>query len=73
LRTLLTTITTQPARLLRLPEYGLTPGSRADLVVWDCVRAEEAVTALPPRILVVKRGRVTVEARHEVIDRWRSP
>jgi cytosine/creatinine deaminase len=73
LRTLLTTITTQPARLLRLPEYGLTPGSRADLVVWDCARAEEAVTTLPTRILVVKRGRVTVEARHQVLDRWRSP
>ncbi len=73
LRTLLTMITTHPARLLRLADYGLTPGSRADLVVWDCARAEDAVATLAPRALVIKRGRVTVESRREIVDRWRSP
>jgi cytosine deaminase len=71
LRALLAAITLHPARLLRLPDYGLAPGCQADLVVWDCGHAEDIVTTLAPRTLVVKRGRITVEARHEVVDRWR--
>jgi cytosine deaminase len=72
LRALLAAITLHPARMLRLPDYGLAPGCLADLVAWDCASPEEVVAALPPRTLVVKRGRVTVEARHEVIERWRA-
>ncbi len=72
LRTLLDTITVHPARLLRLPDYGLAPGCHADLVVWDCERAEEVVATLPPRILVVKRGRVTIEHERRVRERWRD-
>ena len=72
LRALMDAITTQPARLLRLPDYGLTPGCYADLVAWDCTRPEDAVATLPMRTLVVKRGRVTVEAHREVIERWRA-
>jgi len=72
LRALMEAITVHPARLLRLPDYGLAPGCRADLVVWDCTRAEDAVATLAPRTLVVKRGRVTVEHRREVIERWRA-
>jgi cytosine deaminase len=71
LRALLAAITLHPARLLRLPDYGLAPGCRADLVVWDCARPEETVAAVPWRTLVIKRGRVTLEARHDVIERWR--
>jgi cytosine/creatinine deaminase len=73
LRALLTAITVYPARLLRLPDYGLAPGCFADLVVWDCVQPEEVVASLPSRTLVVKRGRVTIQTRHEVIQRWREP
>src|SRR5438477_3609301 len=71
LRALMDTVTVQPARLLRLPDYGLAPGCYADLVVWDCARTEDTVATLAPRTLVVKRGRVTVEARREIIERWR--
>jgi cytosine deaminase len=71
LRSLLDTITTHPARLLRRPDHGLTPGCRADLVVWDCLRAEDAIATMAPRVLVIKAGRITVEARHDVIERWR--
>jgi cytosine/creatinine deaminase len=73
LRALLTTITLHPARLLRLPDYGLAPGCYADLVVWDCAQPEDVVAVLPPRRLVIKRGRVTIEAHHEVRQRWREP
>ena len=72
LRALLTAITLHPARLLRLAAYGLAPGCYADLVVWDCTLPEEVVATLPPRTLVVKRGRVTIEARHDVVERWRA-
>lgn len=72
LRALLAAITLHPARLLRLPDYGLATGCRADLVAWDCATPEEAVATVPPRTLVIKRGRVTVEAHHHVVERWRA-
>ena len=70
---LLSTITTHPASILRLPDYGLAPGCRADLVVWDCERVEDIVAARPPRAFVVKRGAVTVERQQRVVERWRAP
>ena len=72
LRALLAAITVHPARLLRLPDYGLAPGCRADLVVWECASPEDAIATLPARTLVVKRGRVTLELRQQVIERWRD-
>jgi cytosine deaminase len=71
LRALLDAITVHPARLLRRPEYGLTPGCRADLVVWDCLRAEDAIATMAPRVLVIKAGRITIETNHTVVERWR--
>jgi cytosine deaminase len=73
MRELVATLTTYPARILRLADYGLAPGCRADLVVWECEQPEEIVAALPPRALVVKNGRVTVEHERRVRERWREP
>jgi cytosine deaminase len=72
MRMLLDTITIHPARMLRLPDYGLAIGCRADLVVWDCARPEDVVAALPPRLLVIKRGRVTIEHERRTRERWRE-
>ena len=72
LKALLAAITVHPARMLRLPDYGLAAGCGADLVVWDCQTPEDAVATLPARALVMKRGRVTVQTRHEVIESWRT-
>jgi cytosine deaminase len=72
MRMLLDTITVHPARMLRLPDYGLTPGCRANLVVWDCATAEDAVATPPPRLLVIKDGRVTIEHEHRLRERWRE-
>ena len=72
LRRLLNTITVHPAAILRLPDYGLDRGCRADLVAWDCEHVEDIVAARPPRTLVVKRGRVTVEHARRVVERWRD-
>lgn len=46
------------AAVLGLTEYGLTPGAPADLCVVDGPTPAAAVVALPPRRLVLKRGRV---------------
>jgi cytosine/creatinine deaminase len=54
-------LTTEPARILGLLDYGLALGCRADLVVWEAERTEEVVSALAPCWLVVKAGRVTIE------------
>jgi cytosine deaminase len=72
LRRLLNTITVHPAAILRLPDYGLDPGCRADLVAWDCERVEDIVAARPPRAVIVKRGRVTVQHERRVVERWRE-
>ena len=72
LRALLDTVTTHPARILRLPDDGVAAGCRADLVLWECERAEDVAMALPPRALVVKGGRISVETEHRVRARWRE-
>jgi len=73
LRQLVDAITIHPARLLRLPDYGLAPGARADLVLWECERLEDVVAAQPGRALVVKDGRVTVQWDRRARARWREP
>jgi cytosine deaminase len=65
-------LTTHPARILRLPDYGLTAGARADLVIWEAERVEDVVAALAPCRLVVKAGRVSVEHTRSVTEPWRS-
>jgi len=66
-------VTEYPARILRLPHYGLHVGAQADLVLWDTERPEEIITALAPPRLVVKRGRITVEHERAVREPWRGP
>jgi cytosine deaminase len=73
MRDLFDALTVHPARILRLPDYGLAPGCRADLVVWNCERVEDIVAALPDRAFVLKHGRVTVEQQRTVRARWREP
>ena len=68
----LETLTTQPARILRIPDYGLGVGSRADLVVWEAERAQQVVSAQRPCRLIVKAGRVTVEHARSVREPWRA-
>jgi cytosine deaminase len=73
LRQVLDTLTAHPARILRLPEYGLTVGGRADLVIWEAERAEDVVAALAPCHLAVKGGRISIEHARSVAEPWREP
>jgi cytosine/creatinine deaminase len=68
----LSVLTTQPARILRIADYGVAVGSRADLVVWEAERAEHVVSALCPCRLVVKAGRITAEHTRSVAEPWRG-
>jgi cytosine deaminase len=72
LRTLVDCLTIYPARILRLPDYGIVQGCRADLVVWDCERVEDIVAAQPFRPWVIKNGRVTVEHERRIRPRWKE-
>ena len=53
------------AKVLRLPDYGLIPGARADLVVLDAERPAEALREQAPRRWVIRRGRIVAETVRE--------
>ena len=54
-------VTDDAARLLRLPDYGLAPGARADLVILDAETAHDALREQAPRRWVLRGGRVVAE------------
>lgn len=56
-------ITTNAARLMGLPDYGLEVGKRADLVVLDAPSVKEAFRLQAPRLYVIREGRVVAETR----------
>jgi cytosine deaminase len=66
-------LTDNPARLLRLPDYGLHVGARADLVLWETERPAEVVTTMAPRRLVVKAGRLSIQHERTCTEFWRTP
>jgi cytosine deaminase len=69
---ILTMLTEHPARILRLPDYGLRVGARADLVLWETERPAEVVTTMAPRRLVVKAGRLSIEHERTCTELWRT-
>ena len=69
---ILAMVTEHPARMLRLPDYGLRVGARADLVLWETERPAEVVTTMAPRRLVVKAGRLSIEHVRTCTELWRT-
>lgn len=67
LHTVLPMITTNPAKALKLKDYGIFEGAKASLVVLDTKRYQDAIIDIPSRLLVVKDGVVTVELKKELI------
>jgi cytosine deaminase len=51
-------ITTNPARALRLRDYGLAEGCRADFVVLDAGDAAQAIAEQAEKLYVIKAGRI---------------
>jgi cytosine/creatinine deaminase len=70
IRTLFDMIGPNPARALGLPDYGLEPGCRADLVIFDAPTEMDAVRLVAPRRFVLRGGTIvarTEPARHTVV------
>ena len=53
-------ITRRPAQLMRLGDYGVAVGKRADLVVLDATDPAMAVAEVAPVLYAFKGGRLTV-------------
>ena len=60
MRALFDMLTTDAARLMNLPDYGLAPGNPADFVILDAASPEQTVAELRPPLAVYKSGRRTV-------------
>lgn len=58
-------MTINAAKVLRLEDYGLEPGKRADLVILDCTSVRDAIRLRPDRLYVIKEGRVTATNKTE--------
>jgi len=50
-------VTTLPAKLMNLPDYGIAPGAPADLVVLDCTTPADAVREIAQPLWGMKAGR----------------
>jgi cytosine/creatinine deaminase len=66
---LLDLVTTAPAKLMNLPDYGIDVGNPADIVVLDCSNEAAAIAELASPLLGFKRGRMTFE-RPAVAINW---
>jgi cytosine deaminase len=75
LRTLIDMITGNGARALGLTDYGLEPGCRADLVLFEAPTESDAIRLMAPRRLVIRSGKVvarTEPAKHLVTWKGRE-
>jgi cytosine deaminase len=65
--------TQNAAQLLRLKNYGMSPGCIGDLVLLDAETPAEAITAQPDRLYVIKRGTIVAETVRERRIHWPEP
>lgn len=63
MRSCFDSITVNAAKTLNLPDYGITPGCNADLVVLQAADAIEAIRLRAERLFVIRRGRILAEAK----------
>ncbi|MEL7560611.1 amidohydrolase family protein [Stutzerimonas chloritidismutans] len=54
-------VSSESARLLRLPDYGLQPGCRADFIVFDAPSPAAVIAQISPPLMGFKAGRQTFE------------
>jgi cytosine deaminase len=60
-------VTEVPARILGLEGYGLAAGCHADFVLLQARDPIEAIRLRPPRLAVVRRGRVIARAPAQTV------
>ena len=68
-RELFSMLTDRSARLMNLTDYGIAVGNPGDLVLFDAVSPEQAVTELRQPLAVYKRGKRTVTRTRPVLHR----
>ncbi len=56
-------VTTGPAEIMGLSDFGLRPGALASLVVLDAADPIEAIRRRPQRLAVISKGRVVARTR----------
>ena len=61
LPTVLPMITENPAKALKLKDYGIAVGNKADVVLLDTQDILNSIIDIPERLTVIKNGKVTVE------------
>jgi cytosine deaminase len=61
MRTCFQSVTETPAKIMGLADYGIAPGCLADMVLLQAGDPIEAIRLSPPRLAVVRRGRVVSE------------
>lgn len=54
-------VTTMPARLMRLDDYGIEIGNPADLVIMDAATPDDALAEIAEPVMGFKRGRLSFE------------
>jgi cytosine/creatinine deaminase len=59
IRACLEMVTSHPAKLMNLADYGIAVGNPADIVVLDCTDSASAVAELAQPLLAMKRGRMS--------------
>jgi cytosine deaminase len=62
-------VTSEPARLMNLKDYGIAAGNPADVVVLDCQNAGAAVAELASPVLGFKKGRLSFSRAPAAIHR----
>jgi cytosine deaminase len=62
-------VTTLPARLMNLKDYGIAVGNPADIVVLDCADQASAVAELAQPVLGMKRGRISFQHAPATLNR----
>jgi cytosine deaminase len=65
IRTVLDMVTSNGARALRIADFAVAVGARADLVILDARDAREAFATRTPRRWVIRRGRLIAESKVE--------
>jgi cytosine/creatinine deaminase len=66
--TALELVTTQPAKIVGLQNYGLEVGKQADMVVLDAYDLDTALAMMVPRLRVYKAGRLVY--KQEISETW---
>jgi cytosine deaminase len=59
--------TYNPAKALKIKKYGIAPGCKADLIIFEACSPSEAIISQAIKAYVIKNGKVLVQTKKEII------